>query len=84
MNAAPSLAPTDIRACAIGQAPRETTATPARARQHGMPALRCFNEVGMARRGFKTTAPEAGPKHQRPQRDCGSIDGTEVTERTRV
>ena len=51
MNAAPNLA--YIRACAIGQAPRETTATPARAGQHGMPALGCINGVGMARPGSK-------------------------------
>jgi hypothetical protein len=61
MNAAPNLAPTDIRACATGQAPRQTTATPARAGQHGMPALGCINGVGMARRGSKQRLPKRGP-----------------------
>jgi hypothetical protein len=53
MNAAPSLAPTDIRACAIDQAPREKTETLAR-------ALCCIIDVSKARHGSKQQPPKRG------------------------
>jgi hypothetical protein len=60
MNAARSLAPSDFRACAIDQAPRENPETLAGARQHSTPPLRCIIDVGMASRGSKQLPPKRG------------------------
>jgi hypothetical protein len=64
MNAAPSLAPTDIRACAIDPASREKPETPARAHRRSPLALRCIIDIKLARRGSK----------QRPSKRGASIN----------
>ena len=58
MSAARIVALTDIRVCAIDQAPNEKPEMPARARQSGTPALRSITDVGMADTGSQQRAPK--------------------------
>jgi len=59
MNAAPSLAPSDFRACATGQAPREKPEALARARRHSMLPRR-ITGASLAKRCSKQRAPKRG------------------------
>jgi hypothetical protein len=59
MNAAPSLAPSDFRACATSQAPREKPETLARARRHSMLPRR-ITGASLAKRCSKQQAPKRG------------------------
>ncbi len=56
MNAARSLAPTDIRACAIDQASTEKPETLPRARRH----LHCIIDLSMVGRDSKPQPPKRG------------------------
>jgi len=58
MNAARTVALTDIRVRAIDQAPNEKPAMPVRARQSGAPALRRVTDFGMAENGSQQRAPK--------------------------
>jgi hypothetical protein len=82
MNAARSLVLTDFRPGAMDQAPRENAETPVRAHQRGRLALRRITGVS---RGSERQAPKRGTSINMARYGIAEpIDGTEVTERTRV
>jgi hypothetical protein len=85
MNAARSLVLTDFRPGAMDQAPRENAETPVRAHQRGRLALRRITGVSRVDSGSERQAPKRGTSINMARYGIAEpIDGTEVTERTRV